>query len=63
VCTRVCRNATHALGALGGQFGSGWHGQGAVHDRSAAWASRGIEGLGDGESSGEVTARGVSVAS
>jgi hypothetical protein len=53
VCTRACWNATHALGAPSGQFGSGWHGQGTVHDRSGAWASRGIERWGDGE----VTAR------
>jgi hypothetical protein len=58
VRTRVCWNATHALGAPSSQFGSGWHGQGAVHGRSGAWAPSGIERWGDGEASGEVTARG-----
>jgi hypothetical protein len=59
VCTRACRNATHALGALSGQFGSGWHGQGAVHGRSGAWAPSGIERWGDGKVSGKVIARGA----
>jgi hypothetical protein len=56
-CTRACRNVTPALGTPGSQIASGWLGQGGVHDRPGAWASRGIERWSDGEAGGEVTAR------
>jgi hypothetical protein len=53
----ACQNVAHALGAPGGSMASGWHGRGAVHGRSGAGASCGIGRWGDGEASGEVTAR------
>jgi hypothetical protein len=59
VRTRVCQNATHALGALGGQSGSIQRGRGGVHGGARACLVRGIDPLGRGGSGGEVTARSV----
>jgi hypothetical protein len=59
VRTRVCRNATHALGALGGQSGSIQRGRGGVHGGARACLVQGIDPLGRGGSGGEVTARSV----
>jgi hypothetical protein len=55
---RAHGNTTLALGALGGLVASGWHGRGAAHGWSGTLASRGINHWGEGETSGEVIARG-----
>jgi hypothetical protein len=46
-----------ALGVLGDQIVSRWHGRGGVHGRARVYAARGIDPVGRGGSGGEVTAR------
>jgi hypothetical protein len=51
----MCRNAAHALCALGSPVMSVWHGRGSVHGGSRVSAARGIGRRGRHEAGGEVT--------
>jgi hypothetical protein len=48
-------NATHALGALGGQIGSRRRGWDSVHGHARGFLLQGIGPLGRGKPGGEVT--------
>jgi hypothetical protein len=55
----VLGNMVHALGVLGGQIASRWHGRAALHGQARAELARGIGPVGRRGSGGEVTARAV----
>jgi hypothetical protein len=52
-------NVVHALGTLGGQTVSCWHGRVALHGRPQAELARGIDPVGHCGFGGEVTTQGV----
>jgi hypothetical protein len=49
----------HALGALGGQVASHWHGWASVHGRPRGFLLQGIGSLGCDGAGGEVTGPGT----